>query len=158
MVRAQKVGNGTAPDCQLVCSSIPQGAVLGLVLFRIFVNDTSAGTGHTIKKFAADTSIVPAHGEGHRTGWYVLGWVPSNPNLSMVLQVMGQSALQRDLEVLEHWIINSNLTNGNAVQLHQGWTHARHKYKLGEEYLESSSAKRNVTGSVWARCVPWQPS
>lgn len=80
--------------------------------------------------------------------------VPSNPKLSMVLQEVGQSALQRDLDILEHWTINSNLTNWNGIHLHQGWTHARHKYKSGEDYVESSTAEKNVTKlSVGQMCA-----
>ncbi|KAK4827410.1 hypothetical protein QYF61_017840 [Mycteria americana] len=58
----------------------------------------------------------------------------------------GQDALQRDLNRLEHCeIINGMKFNKSKCQiLHLGQSHARHKYRLGEEWLESSPAERDL--------------
>ncbi|KAK4831662.1 hypothetical protein QYF61_018629 [Mycteria americana] len=58
----------------------------------------------------------------------------------------GQEALQRDLDRLEHWAtVNGMKFNKSKCQiLHLGQSNAGHKYKLGEEWLESSPAERDL--------------
>ena len=42
----------------IIPSDIPQGAVLGLLLFQIFVNDIPIGVKSSIKLFADDDNII----------------------------------------------------------------------------------------------------
>ncbi len=88
--------NGTASDWAPFTSGVPQGSVLGPVLFIIFINDIDVGLNNFISKFADDTkignSIITDHDrmnlqEDLRN---ILEWsqrMPFNVNKCHILQV-----------------------------------------------------------------------
>ncbi len=49
--------SGSASEWAPVSCDIPQGSVLGLILFRIYINDVDVGFNNIISKFADDTKI-----------------------------------------------------------------------------------------------------
>jgi len=93
-------------QCRPVTSSVPQGLVLGPVLFNIFISDMDSGIECTLTQFANETQLSGA-----------------------VDTLEGREAMQKDADRLERWA-HAHLVKFNKAKckvLHMSCGNPKHK-------------------------------
>uniref|UniRef100_A0A8B9MBW2 Reverse transcriptase domain-containing protein n=1 Tax=Accipiter nisus TaxID=211598 RepID=A0A8B9MBW2_9AVES len=115
--------NGLMSKWRAVTSGVPQGSVLGPALFNIFVGNMDSGIECTLSKFADDTKLCGA-----------------------VNGLEGRDGIQRDFDRLQRWAL-VDLVKFNKAKfkvLHTAWGNPKHRYRLGDEWIESSPVEKDL--------------
>ena len=121
--RQRVVVEGKSSSLENVNSGIPQGTVLGPILFVIFVNDLTGDLTSMTKLFADDTKVYRE-----------------------VNNCEDASSLQEDVETLTTWSrvwqLPFNATKCKCM--HFGKKNQQHKYKMNEHTLEEVEVEKDL--------------
>ena len=122
-LKSEVVLNGEALDWLPVTSGVPQGSVLGPLLFLIYINDLDCGIVSKISKFADDTKLG-----------------------GKVLTTNDCEAIQRDLDNLstwsDKWLLNFN--GAKCKVMHVGYNNVKYNYKLQEHNLLKVTEEKDL--------------
>ena len=115
--------NGTSSGWQEVTSGVPQGSVLGPILFIIYINDLDIGLVSKISKFADDTKLgIKADDD------------------AVVKQ------LQEDLNRIGEWSLKWQMpfNLGKCKVMHIGYKNVNAKYELLGKEIESCQQEKDL--------------
>ncbi|XP_058691655.1 triadin isoform X6 [Poecile atricapillus] len=115
--------SGAMSKWRAVPSGVPQGSVLGLVLFNIFIGDIDSGFQCTLSEFTDDTQVCDA-----------------------VNTLEGRNNTQRDLVRFERWaqLILMKFSNAKCEVLHLVWGSPKSNFRLGREWKEPSPGEKDL--------------
>ena len=121
--RQRVVINGKESEWRNVISGVPQGSVLGPLLFIIYINDIDEGLTCKISKFADDTKIT-----------------------SKVTSVLQWQQLQKDLNTLASWAEKWQMkfNTGKCKVLHIGNNNVQANYSMNDIQLSSTDAEKDL--------------
>ncbi|CAL4228700.1 unnamed protein product, partial [Meganyctiphanes norvegica] len=131
--RTQRVVvRGTASEPFTVTSGVPQGSVLGPVLFLIYINDLPLQVISPLSLFADDSKIFSR--------------IVSDRNRSRNNNINGNEALQNDLDTIgewaERWKMEFNVDKCKVM--HIGRTNPKHNYTMGESILTETALEKDL--------------
>ena len=124
--RQRVILNGQKSEWSQVLSGVPQGSVLGPLLFIIFINHIDEGVSSRVFKFADDLKIVNTVGgeQGHQT-------------------------IQGDLDTLNEWASKWQMkfNYSKCKVMHLGGQNDHHSYEMGSSFLGNTAEEKDL--GVW---------
>ena len=131
--RKQKVViRGTASESFDVTSGVPQGSVLGPILFLIFINDLPLEVISPVSLFADDTKIFTR--------------IAAEMNQKKLQGEYGSDVLQKDLDNIEEWA-NKWKMEFNVSKckiMHLGSSNPGHTYTMGGANLTTTTEEKDL--------------
>ncbi len=119
--------NGSASDWVPVTSGVPQGSVLGPVLFIIYINDIDLGLNNVIAKFADDTKIG-----------------------NSVISDRDRQSLQEDLRKIsarsDRWKMPFNVNKCHILEVET--KNLKYEYEMGGVKLESVHCVKDLDVTI----------
>jgi len=114
---------GEFSQWRLVLSGVPQGLVLGPVLFLIFIDDLEGGIKNTVYKFADDTTV-----------------------LAQVQRDAERKFLQEDLDKLTEWTKKWQMSfnTKKCKVMHVGRTNSRFTYTMEGQTLDTVDSEKDL--------------
>ena len=122
--RKQKVGlNKKYSDWRSVVSGVPQGSVLGPLLFLIYINDLDEGIISKLGKFADDTKVARG--------------VSNDSEVDI---------LREDLSTIFQWSVDWQMLFNldKCTVMHLGSKNSQCEYKMGNNILKKSKQERDL--------------
>ena len=115
--------DGELSGWEKVSSGVPQGSVLGPVLFLIYINDLDDGIISKIAKFADDSKL--------------------GKSLCSAADIR---LLEDDLSSLEEWSVKWQMIFNvdKCSVMHLGKSNTKNQYKIGSDNLKSSDKERDL--------------
>ena len=133
--RRQRVVQGEAKSSwSNVLSGVPQGSVLGPLLFVLFINDLPEIITNCVKLYADDTKIISS---------------VANDNEKMLLQL----DLNRAYEWSKTWLLEFNLMK--CLVMHFGSNNSHHVLKIASRDLVITSSERDL-GVIFTSDLKWK--
>ena len=124
--RQKVVVEGAESGWEDVWSSVPQGTVLGGVLFNLYVNDMDEGIESFVRKFADDTKMA-----------------------RIVEEQEDALALQRDIDAMVKWAQKWEMkfNTDKCKVLHVGRLNKQFQYRIGDGSLKEATEEKDL--GVW---------
>ena len=115
--------NGKMSSWSTVQSGVPQGSVLGPILFLLYINDIDSGIGCKFLKFADDTKI---YGE------------VSSPSDVLLLQ----NDLRKLFAWSQEWQMLFNIEKCKCM--HIGYNNPNREYHLGDQRIKTTKEEKDL--------------
>ena len=106
-----------------VSSGVPQGSVIGPLLFLIYVNDMPSGINSTLNMFADDTKMT-----------------------SVVNSEFEKRGIDKDLKILEEWTIQNDMKFNveKCSVMHCGSKNEKHDYRIYGQLIRKTVSEKDL--------------